>query len=89
MGEWISVEDRLPEEHETMFAKFWGTDKWKNGMFRYRSETVIVCVEFEDGSQLVRSSYTIDGVWKFGFVLKHHRVTHWMPLPEPPKVEEE
>ena len=89
MGEWIRVEDGLPEERETMFAKFWGTDRWKNGMFRYRSATVIVCVEFEDGTRLVKPAYTVDGAWRFPFALKHHRITHWMPLPEPPEMEAE
>lgn len=87
MGDWISVEDRMPEERETIFAKFWGTDKWKDGMFRYKSPTVIVYVQFDDGGKLVKPAYTVDGVWKFPYAMKRYKITHWMPLPEPPKGE--
>ena len=87
MNEWISVHDRMPEEHESIFFKLWGTDKWRDGMFRRRSDTVIACVEFEDGSKIVRPAHTNDGVWRFDYVMKRHRITHWMPLPKPPKGE--
>lgn len=30
---WIPVSERLPEEHDSIFAKFKGTDNWKRGMF--------------------------------------------------------
>lgn len=30
---WIPVKERLPEEHDSIFAKFKGTDNWKRGMF--------------------------------------------------------
>lgn len=30
---WIPVSERLPEEHDSIFAKFKGTNNWKRGMF--------------------------------------------------------
>ena len=87
MNEWISVHDRMPEEHESIFFKLWGTDKWRDGMFRRRSDVVIACVEFEDGSKIVTPAHTNDGVWRFDCVMKRHRITHWTPLPKLPKVE--
>ena len=31
---WISAEERLPEEHDSLFAKYYGTPGWRSGMFR-------------------------------------------------------
>lgn len=81
---WINVNDRMPEQRESMFFKFFGTDKWKPAMFRYRSDEVLVCVVFEDGTKLVKTAHTADGKWFFPYPMKHHKVTHWMPFPEPP-----
>ena len=30
--QWVSVEDRLPEEHPSNFAGCYGTEKWAKGM---------------------------------------------------------
>ena len=32
-ADWIPCEVDMPEEHDSMFAKFIGTDKWKGAMF--------------------------------------------------------
>ena len=37
---WIPVTEKMPEEHDTMFAKYWGTDRWNKYMFRKRSDMV-------------------------------------------------
>ena len=84
---WIKCSDRMPEEHETIFAKFKGTDKWSNAMFEKRSDDVRVAVEFEDGTRIVLHSYTFDGKWeieKKSPLRKKITVTHWMPNPELP-----
>ena len=82
---WIPVEERLPEEHESIFAKLKGTDKWSPGMFEVKSDAVNVTIEFDDGTKKTESSYTLDGRWKCekerSFVKK--KVVAWMPLPEP------
>ena len=62
MSEWISVKDRLPEEHT---KKFLAVTKWGHIMLaerRYGSKTMVV-----GGLSLLSD------------------ITHWMPLPEPPR----
>ena len=86
---WISVKDRLPEEHDSIFAKFHGTKKWRTGMFRTVSDDVIACVEYEDGSRLVKVLHTISGEWHMSGIPGGGIVTHWIPLPEPPEREGE
>lgn len=63
---WIPVSERLPEEHDSIFAKFKGTDNWKRGMFEKTSKYVIATVVFDDGTVLVEQAHTTDGIWKNG-----------------------
>lgn len=72
-SEWIPASERLPEEHDTMFAK--------------KSDKVNVTVEFDDGSRMTQTLYTIDGEWKRETNIKH-KVIAWRPLPEPYKENE-
>lgn len=87
---WIPIQEKSPEEHDSMFAKFKGTDKWNNAMFEKTSDEVNVTYEFEDGTRKVTTSYTIDGQWdierKHNIVKK--KVIAWQPLPKPYKPEE-
>ena len=85
--EWIPVTERLPDEHESLFARYKGTDKWCNGMFTTISDLVIVCAECENGKCIVKTATTIEGVWKVKDRFYPCRVTHWMPMPHPPKGE--
>ena len=85
--EWIPVTERLPDEHESLFARYKGTDKWLNGMFMTISDPVIVCAEYENGKRLVKTANTVDGVWKVKNIFHPCRVTHWMPMPHPPRGE--
>ena len=85
--EWISAKDDMPKEHDSIFARFYGTDKWITGMFRTASDDVNACVEYEDGSRLVKSLHTISGEWHMSGIPGGGVVTHWMPLPEPPEKE--
>ena len=55
MSEWISVEDRLPED---------------SGCYLVAGELI----------ELEIDNYCIDYGWNDSF-----EVTHWQPLPEPPK----
>lgn len=90
IGEWISVKDRMPAETHSMFFKLYGTPKWRNAMWREESNHVLVAITFEDGSQFVTSGYTQDGKWSTGISkMLPYTVTHWMPLPEPPEVEQD
>ena len=86
--QWISVEDGLPQERDTIFAKLYGTDKWKNTMFRKMSDDVRVVKVFPDGTRKVHHDYTVDGVWESerkGSDV-YGRVSHWMPNPEIPDI---
>ena len=44
-SDWIRVNDEMPVERDSMFAKFKGTNKWKTGMFEKVSRNVLVTVE--------------------------------------------
>lgn len=87
--DWIPVSERLPEEHDSIFAKFKDTDKWDDAMFEKISDEVNVTIEYEDGSRKTTTSYTLDGVWK---IEKEQRVVKrkvvaWNPFPKPYKGE--
>lgn len=85
--EWISVEERLPREHDSIFAKLYGTDKWNNALWRTRSKEVLVTIEYEDGVRTVKSSHTTDGKWVLEqrAKLNECKVVAWKPFPEPYK----
>lgn len=85
--DWVSVKDRLPDEHESLFARYKDTDKWRNAMFMTISDRVIVCAEYENGKRIVKTANTVDGVWKVKDIFHPCKVTHWMPMPYPPKGE--
>ena len=85
--EWIKVSDRMPEEHETIFAKFKGTDRWNGAMFEKASDDVRVVQVFSDGTRRVYHDNTVDGKWHCESrspLQKNVKVTHWMPNPELP-----
>lgn len=74
--DWISVKDRLPPENQDTVGKVKGAPC---------SELYIVAVEAPFSSAFVATDITIHGRWyNYG-----EAVTHWMPLPEPPKEETE
>ena len=60
-SEWISVEERLPEEEAR----------------------VLVWLNIEDNYTTIDTDRILCGKW----VRWNSFVTHWMPLPEPPKME--
>ena len=90
-SQWISVEDRMPPELHSMWFPLYGTPKWRNNaMWREESDHVLVTVVFDDGTRYVSMGRTHDGEWNTNISkVVHHTVTHWMPLPEPPEVEED
>ena len=82
---WIPVSERLPEEHDSIFAKIKDTDKWREAMFEKISDEVNVTISNEDGSRKTTTSYTLDGVWE---IEKEQRIVKqkviaWQPLPLP------
>lgn len=81
--QWIYCGDgkNMPEERDSMFAKFKGTDKWHDAMFEKNSYDVNATVEFEDGSRMTKTLHTVDGKWMKGNFVKY-KVIAWQPLPE-------
>ena len=80
---WILVEDGLPEERNSMFAKWKGTDKWSESMFEKISSDVNVTVEYEDGTRQTITAHTLDGKWALPNRVVKQKVIAWRPLPEP------
>jgi hypothetical protein len=72
-GKWISVEERLPEDGVFVLA---ANDDGKMLVAKYESEVL--------GWYLKYCCYDFD-VWDSE---ENGPVTHWMPLPLPPKEEE-
>ena len=62
--EWISVDDRLPED--------------------YKQRVMVICIgDYPIGYPKIDTDRYVRGQWvRYGIY-----VTHWMPLPQPPKGE--
>lgn len=88
--EWIPISEKLPDEHDSIFARLYGTDKWDDAFWRTKSKEVLVTIEYEDGTRIVKSSHTTDGKWALEkrATLREFKVVAWMPLPEPYKEKE-
>ena len=78
---WISVKDRLPEYEQDVLLIAHG---WK-GQLLYigRLQHMKAETSWLTGITSQESDWCIDG-WSY---LRAPYVTHWMPLPEPPKEE--
>lgn len=89
--EWIPISERIPEEHDSVFAKLYGTDKWNDAFWRTKSKEVLVTIEYEDGTRTVKSSHTTDGKWwiEKKTTLSKFKVIAWMPMPELYKEKDE
>lgn len=86
---WIPVEERLPEEHSSIFAKFKGTTKWNNAMFETCSNEVNITIEDDEGKSVTAHAHTNDGKWKCDLLRLNpqYHVTAWRPLPDPYRPE--
>lgn len=85
INDWIPVRERLPEERDSMFAKFKGTSKWKKGMFEKVSRNVIVTVKYDNGECRTNVAHTVDGRWKLEIRILNAEVIAWKEMPEPYK----
>jgi hypothetical protein len=75
MMEWINVKDRLPEKTEHRPASMHGYEN----PIAVQPEVIVATLE----GRVFQTSYSA-----FGWANLNSRtdeVTHWMPLPEPPK----
>ena len=88
--EWIPVSERLPDEYDSVFAELYGTDKWDDTLWRTRSKSVLVTIEYEGSIRSVSLSYITDGEWALEKRdrLNKYKVVAWMPLPNPYKEKE-
>lgn len=78
---WISVEEKLPDEHDSIFKRFYGTNKWTDLMFQKRSDDVLV-IEICDGEKQVGVAHTCDGKWRSNIPIINYEVIAWMPFPK-------
>lgn len=70
MDEWISVEDRLPENLEDVLCWY---EYFRYGNYNRTYKTFGI-------------GYCVNGNWGGGVMNgTNNRVLYWMPLPEPPK----
>lgn len=76
MAEWISVKEHLPEQHQD-----W--ENYKVWCFTPNEGGLQTAVVFNNGEFLIWE-YDIPYCREEGFA-PLTGVTHWMPLPEPPK----
>lgn len=83
--EWIPASEP-PEEHDSIWAKLYGTKSWQPGLFRKCSYDVLACVKKKDGGRRVISIRTYDGKWDHN-KLNEETVICWQPMPQPPKGE--
>lgn len=89
-SDWISVNERMPVELHSIFWPWYGKKEWSNAMWREQSDKVLVTVEFKDGTRLVTTGETHDGVWHTAISRTLDPiVTHWMEFPELPMEENE
>lgn len=73
--EWISVKDRLPDERDTYIV--YTDDTSENVSEPIWSKEVVLTAEFDEYGWSWREGVNDYDITNF--------VTHWMPLPEPPK----
>ena len=73
VGEWIPVEERLPEEHELIDDE--------TGYYN-KSDNVLCCGKNEYNEIEYWIDYTIDGEWQCSEYLTGDEM-YWQPLPEP------
>lgn len=88
---WIPTSERMPEEHDSMFATLKGTDKWNDAMFEKTSDVVNVTVVDKKGKAVTTRANTVDGKWNCDLLRlnKSYQITHWQPKPEPYQPKEE
>ena len=84
--EWISVDDRLPEDDEKIESYYDGRMSCKTVLI-YTKYGIIIpknrLIVRPTGNKYLDDQVTGGWIWAGGT----EEVTHWMPIPEPPKGE--
>ena len=93
--EWISVDDRLPEDDETLpryndthleFVSVLACGYYYDDSEELRVSMVNRLCQKTTGIEYIDSQCAFRDVWRWS--TQFHRVTHWMPLPEPPEINQ-
>ena len=71
--------NNLPPEHDSMYAKLKGTEKWHEGMHEKESDYVQATVEYFDGTRTVSHLRTKDGKWN-NLGITTIKVIAWKPM---------
>jgi len=74
-NQWVSVQDRLPELED-------------NSVLVYFTTTSIAVVHIEDNFKDIPNGFDKEGNQLYTKWYIFSGITHWMPLPEPPKEQE-
>lgn len=84
VGGWVSVKDRLPEIDERVLV--FGVGKYE--YFVGSTMTAITCMS---DANLIDCRLKTQPYWlePWQYYLTDYEITHWMPLPEPPKEAED
>jgi len=80
---WHLVADgELPKEHDSMFAKYKGTNMWNSHMFEKISDDVFIAVKDKEDRYVTYVAHTVDGKWKcdWGRVYPCFKVIAWTEL---------
>ena len=82
---WVSVEERLPEVDVNVLVYAIGK------IDGFIGETVIALTSMSDTNWLNRHEKVDKPYWldPWQYFLTDYRITHWMPLPEPPQEVQE
>lgn len=81
---WHSIEkEGLPPEHKSIFFKFKGTDRWRDGMFETISNKVLITLETNNKEKYVNTAHTLDGRWEKSTIALNQKIIAWAELPLP------
>lgn len=98
MSEWISVEERLPEPMKVVLVRqrtgcqdksVTVIGQWIPALTEEADADAVDWLDYDeatDASYVPEGWYEMQVNWgEYSSIYIHEAVTHWMPLPEPPK----
>jgi hypothetical protein len=85
---WISTKDKLPEFRQEVVLAFNYEKNWKNRLKFWKNKRITFgylysIEEFICDNKICNNAKFKDVVWDSNYT--DETVTHWMPLPKPPK----
>ena len=79
---WVPCSKEMPEERESIFSSLYGTDRWRQSMFRTSSQYMFVTAENASGERYVTIAKARDGKWKLNYCAKDDKVIAWLKTPK-------